>query len=158
MDTINKKQLLQALALFSFALKGNTDDPDFEATDAGIEVENLAFATAELAGFDLDAHISYFNRATVFERCRFMIKQLTTLLDSESQEQLYVTILGCPEFNSPEYLFNHEERLAELNIELWTPSNLSDIESTDVSAISNLELFEGIIASTQQSFSVFRVK
>ncbi|OCH55332.1 MULTISPECIES: hypothetical protein [Vibrio] len=160
MNTIDNKKLLQALALFSFAYKGNTDNLDFEGTDAGIEIENLAFTVAEDMNFDIEAHMSYLSRATVLERCRLMIEQLVKLLNSEveSKEPLYIAIIDCPEFNTPEYLFNQEERLEELNIKLWTDSNVSMLEEEHSPKVKGLELFDGLIANEHQSFSVFRVK
>lgn len=163
MNTMKNQQLLQAIALFAFAHKGNTDDIDFESTDAGIELENLAFFTAESMNFNIEEHLSYLSKATVFERCSLMIKQLVALVAPklEPQNRLYIAILDCPEFNSPEYLFNHEERLEELNIVLWTCSDLSSLpilESNQISTITALNLLDGIITNEQQSFSVFRVR
>ncbi|CDT26505.1 hypothetical protein [Vibrio crassostreae] len=163
MNTMKNQQLLQAIALFAFAHKGNTDDIDFESTDAGIELENLAFFTAESMNFNIEEHLPYLSKATVVERCSLMIKQLVALVapELEHQHRLYIAILDCPEFNTPEYLFNHEERLEELNIVLWTCSDLSNLpilEPNQISTITALNLLDGIITNEQQSFSVFRVK
>lgn len=157
MKGIEKQKLLQSIVLFAFAYKGNTDHIDFEDNDAGIEIENLAFSLAEDMGFDINVHELFLSRATVLERCRLMLKELVLLLESEfaKQERLYISIIDCSEPNLAEYLFNNEERVDELKLEIWTESTMS---SEQLIAISSLNLFEGVLTSEQQSFSVFRIK
>ncbi|MFZ3410737.1 hypothetical protein [Vibrio chagasii] len=157
MKGIEKQKLLQSIALFAFAYKGNTDHLDFEDNDAGIEIENLAFSLAEDMGFDINAHESFLSRATVLERCRLMLKELVLLLEPEfaEQDRLYISIIDCSESNLAEYLFNHEERVEDLKLEIWTESTMN---TESLSAISSLNLFEGVLTSEQQSFSVFRIK
>lgn len=157
MKDIEKQKLLQSIALFAFAYKGNTDHLDFEDNDAGIEIENLAFSIAEDMGFDINAHESYLSRATVLERCRLMLKELVLLLESKflEQDRLYISILDCPEFNSAEYLFNREERVEKLKLEIWTESMMG---TKQLNSIGSLNVFEGVLPSEQQSFSVFRIK
>ena len=163
MEYPEKKKLLQSIALFAFAYKGNTDHLDFEDTDAGMEIENLAFSISESISFDINAHESYLSRATVLERCRLMLTELVLLLDPNfcEQDRLYISILDCPDFDSPEYLFEHEERVENLDLEIWTKpmlDNLTQVNTKQLSSIDNLSLFEGIITSKQQNFSIFRIK
>jgi hypothetical protein len=161
MNKIEKKYL-HAIALFSFAYKGNFDDPNFENNDAGIELENMAFNLVEDTSFDLDEHMSYLSRATVLERCSLMIEQLVGLVtdNSSTQDSIFVAITDNSEFKSPEYLFNHEERINKLNVEVWKKSDLSEnqnLTKESILKISGLSLFEGIITDKKQDFSVFRV-
>jgi hypothetical protein len=155
--------ILNALALFSVVYKGNQVLEDFEGTDEGIELENMAFQYMENAGFDVEQAAIDLHKADVFERARHMFKVITSdyLKGGQADEPTYVRI----DSPSKEDLVIHLRLTPDVVSDLYIRAgSLSEVEGLNwfkeeaKAQIKALNVFEGVMNIDQDGDLVFRIK
>lgn len=155
--------VLNALALFAVVYKGNQVLDDFEGTEEGIELENMAFQYMENAGFDVEQAAIDLHLADVFERVRHMFKVIVSdylkvghadeptfvRIDSRSKEDLVIHLRLNPDAVSDLYI--RAGRLSEVEGINWFKEEAK-------AQIKALNVFEGVMNIDQDGDLVFRIK
>ncbi|MGF1827499.1 hypothetical protein [Vibrio splendidus] len=142
-------KILQALFLFAYCHKCNTENAAFENTDAGIELENIAFNLIEQTSFPIDNYEAALARGNVFDRTKLMVEEIKKQSDCPKlgASPLYIALNESPLFEDPAFLV--EKELNEITLKPWLCSHDEVLDLTNqaivnVNSLNELNLLEGL--------------
>ncbi|KAB0482343.1 hypothetical protein F7Q91_02770 [Vibrio chagasii] len=142
-------KILQALFLFAYCYKCNSEDEAFEDTEEGIEIENIAFNLIEQTSFPLEKYEAVLARGNVFDRTKLIVEEIVKLFCSPeiSDSDCFIALSESPLFEDPAFLSENERNVSALKPWLCTRDDvlsLNNEPSVIMNELNNLGHLQGL--------------